>query len=691
MGAWAALAVGGALAVGSAATALSQPAPDEPSPQAPTAQTQTPTPAAQSRAQQLLAALTDPKASAEARAAAAAALLDQDRPQELAARLDDAAPEVAEAVARALLAREDPAPAPLLAMLGGRLADRASQSEAAATLQLLIAQPTKEAVGACVAALDRSEGWRRQTTLTALALMTGREDLGEDANRWRRWWETARWLPEAQWSQQLFRWRAQRLARLEDERAVLERRLTTALRELHARLGEEEKPARLEAMLRDPLTLVRLAGLDLVERDLLNARGASEAVAEAITALLRDQSEAVRLRASGLLLRLGDGVEEARVALAVEESPLVAANLLRALAQAPRSTDAAAGLRWLAVETQAPRAAAAELLARLVADASLQQPETRARLTALLRRRAEQGTLLGPEAALLAWVGEAADRTAMAQLVLAKQALAEQEAGTEWAPALAALAAWPDTAEQLLAGDGVPAATLVAAARTVGRLSAAARLLRAASEAAEGDRRSLLREAAALAWDEGASEAALSELREAGSAALEAFAAATLEVVEERLSGVSAVAAPQLLDPQCRLTAFVAGLADAGLGAPAKAAAALLVKMSASAPHQVDAQHAGAVDPPSCPPQRRRALAVAVLWAFGARDDALEAAQDPAVGVMAVEALQGRHWGRANAPALAATLLQRLRESLSPEQRRRLERALVEGDPERVADPPPSG
>lgn len=660
----------------SVAVTQQQAAPVQESPPEPASATLT-------RVQQLQAALTDPQASPDARRTAAAALLDEAEPDDVATMLRAASPDAAQAVAAALLERQDAAPGSLLAVLGSRLATRATRQEAAATLRLFIAQPRKEAVGACVAALDRAHGWRREATLQALAAMTGREDLGNDPARWRDWWETARWLPEVQWSQQLLRWRAGRLVRMQREQAALQQRLSSLLRELHARLDDDEKPARLEAMLRDPLALVRLAGLDLVERDLLNARGTPQGVADALTALLSDANETVRLRASALLLRLGEGVEEARVALAKEESPAVAANLLRALAQQPRSTDVAGAVRWLASEDAHSRAAAAELLVRLAGDAALQQPRTRTRVVSILRQRVEEGTLLSAEASLLATVGEAVDRERVV-----RYALRRAEGGdAAWTRTLIAMAAWPDAAEGLLASGSGPADALAAAARALGGVQGVVALLRVAAARRDAEqRRVLITQAASLALDEGAVERAFVQTVAADRPAARAFAEGVLNAAAEQLKrDVAEEDAARRGVRLCEVERFVEKLLEEGFEKPAQQGALLLTRLASPAasqgaeePQTADAEQRGET---ACDAAASLIVAIAALWAVDDEAKALEAIQSPQQGVQAVELLQQRPWGAQRASSLARRILQRFNDTLSPQDRAALERAASgEGD-----------
>ncbi|HBS29028.1 MAG TPA: hypothetical protein DEB06_06165, partial [Phycisphaerales bacterium] len=171
-----------------------------------------------------------------------------------------------------------------------------------------------------------------ESVIECLIAQTGMFDLGSDAARWLAWWEQAQFLPEAQWRGQIAEAQARRAARAAEAERRAARALTDLFRRLYAAREDEERSDLLVEMVRSDTVEVREAGLELVQRRLLNANPVSDAVGAAILERLGDAKPAVRAGAARILERIDrpDAVEPIYAALGVARAPYTAGALLRA-------------------------------------------------------------------------------------------------------------------------------------------------------------------------------------------------------------------------------------------------------------------------------------------------------------------------------------------------------------------------
>src|SRR5690606_21082898 len=109
----------------------------------------------------------------------------------------------------------------------------------------------------------------RAAAVSALARMTGRGDLGDDTAQWNAWFERARALPPAEWSDLLAEGVWRRSARLEADRRALTERLTDGYRRLYLALPAtpgDERSRLLAQMLRGPRAELRDLGRAIASR-----------------------------------------------------------------------------------------------------------------------------------------------------------------------------------------------------------------------------------------------------------------------------------------------------------------------------------------------------------------------------------------------------------------------------------------
>lgn len=123
------------------------------------------------------------------------------------------------------------------------------------------------------------------------------------------WWSTASTLEPLQWYQQQLVQSLRRLRGARDHQAELEARLAGMLREEYFRVPAAERPARLLSLLSDPLTAVRLLGLELMRSQVAEGVAPTAELAARLRELVADEVPTVRaaaIRSMTLLRDVGD-------------------------------------------------------------------------------------------------------------------------------------------------------------------------------------------------------------------------------------------------------------------------------------------------------------------------------------------------------------------------------------------------
>lgn len=597
-------------------------------------------------------ALTDRQPKAEGAdparwAEAAAALLDAGDEQAIrsAVLAEGASAEMVVALAQVVAQREGPAPDAVYDALAERLGAASSQAEARALVAALARSSSKRAVQACIEALQApSPILAAAEIFAALRTLTGRADLGDDVSAWATWWESARWLPEVEWRGRLARWRGERARRLEKERDDAYARLGALLREMHARLPEAERPERLAALLTDELPAVRRVGMDLAQRDLLNARAIPPGVVEAVAANLDQPDVGLRRAAAALLARLPniDAFERIGAALLREQDPETAGSLLRAAARAPTAALCKVAADWLDRRASASSAgSAADLLLAASRQGALREPAVRRQVADSLRRT-PVASLTPVEIELFLALGSAADRRNL--LAAALEPASADPLSPEAQRALwAGLAARPDTAQRIVLGNVSPApqAAVIQAAKSLGDAAAAQILLDKAS--AEQDAETAAR------WRAGAAQACLTlplpAVRSLSAGVDDAFRVALLRAA---LEADPAVGQTPLLDLFADLVGSAVGSGETEL---ARRGAEALGRMAA----------AGATLS-----SRAQAAALAALAAADRLKAAPALPADAATWLEALRLAQAGNWPGPARSRLAQVILARFSDALTP-------------------------
>jgi hypothetical protein len=199
----------------------------------------------------------------------------------------------------------------------------------------------------------------RLRAFSALARLSGRDDLTPDAAAWDAWLSSMDRLTPSEWRAELSLAIAARADRLGGVRADLAQRLGESIRKLHVSMTGEERSKLVAALLVDRLDELRQVGIDLIGRELSAGNRVDPAVGTAAISLLENANPAVRTSGAVLVNQLvPDGASTAvGVALARETDPSVAAALLAASVRWPAESNLGPALRWLASEGVAQPAA----------------------------------------------------------------------------------------------------------------------------------------------------------------------------------------------------------------------------------------------------------------------------------------------------------------------------------------------
>lgn len=258
----------------------------------------------------------------------------------------------------------------------------------------------------------------REAALAALTRLTGRFELGNDVERWHSWFSEVEWLTEAEWQRVLAEGLAGRADRVARDRERTVGRLVDVLRRTYLESGSIE--ARWEmaaAWLRDDQPAVRRLAIELIRREIANARVPTDEVAAAALELLSSPTAEFRLAGAELVYTLAprNTAEAVNDALIRETDAEVAAALLRAVQRWPTVGAKGAVLEWLRSETvarpQAVRAAAALIDEGVFAD----REQVASVLDAVRRIPAAELPVSGFD--LIARRGTAQDRSMMCGLL----------------------------------------------------------------------------------------------------------------------------------------------------------------------------------------------------------------------------------------------------------------------------------
>ncbi len=412
-----------------------------------------------------LALLADPGADAASRAAAAKRLLATTDPEFQRTIADLLVPTPETAVARSTLVLEirasSNAPNWLVAPLA-KLAAGSSASEQVPILDALGSIRSRESVRALLPfTASPSPAPVRDAAFAALMRLTGRTEFGKDPEAWRTWFADVEWRSEAEWLRILNEGLAQGLDRAARERDRWITRTVEAERKAYVEGTQPAaRAALLASFLRDDLAPLRRLGVDLLNRELANARAIDESVSLAALGLLRDPHPDLRQAGAELASILNPPGAAAALtsALLTENDPGVAAALLRSAAASPAASVRPVVMRWLSTPGPAQRPAmdaAAALIDRSLVDPDEVRPALLAALRAI-----DPAELPGSGLRMLSSLGTDEDRLAVATQLTAPTPARRMQAAE-------ALAIHPDYLPQLIAAAADDPALYQVACRAI--------------------------------------------------------------------------------------------------------------------------------------------------------------------------------------------------------------------------------
>lgn len=262
----------------------------------------------------------------------------------------------------------------------------------------------------------------RDAAFQALARLTGRDDLGANAEAWSRYADESASLSEAQWETRLTAALAARADALAARESAALARVTDSLRRLYLSTPSDQRSTLLATLLLDDLEQTRALGFELAARELSSTHRLDQPVAEACLKLLTHASARARQNAALLLYQLSPpGAGPAiSAALAHESDPEAAAALLAASERWPDPANLARVTDWLsradtATLTRVPAARAALALARA---GYLYDADARDHILSAIRGL-PPGSLPPAAGPLLILLGDDDDRAAAARLLTA--------------------------------------------------------------------------------------------------------------------------------------------------------------------------------------------------------------------------------------------------------------------------------
>lgn len=266
-------------------------------------------------------------------------------------------------------------------------------------IEVLSYQRDRTVVAALLTLTARTELPRVQASaFTALATLTGRDDLGRDRRAWEAWWERASKQSPAQWHRELVDSLTRRRAARRQTDEQLAQRLDAVERAYYRATATADRPGVLTAMLESPLRGSRLLALELTQNRLVEDADLDEPLRAALRARLSDSDADVRARAALVLRDASDesaaDFAAARLIDGSETDDAVRSAYLRLLARLPRK-EATSGVLVL-LDDPVLRADAAGALSA-TSRALLLAPRQAAEAQSRLRRLLTPQPTLGPD------------------------------------------------------------------------------------------------------------------------------------------------------------------------------------------------------------------------------------------------------------------------------------------------------
>ncbi len=275
----------------------------------------------------------------------------------------------------------------------------------------------------------------RQAAFDALAVLSGIDAYGADADAWQRWWDANRRLSREQFLARLVENFARYNTRTTSRDQQQQARLLEVQRQLYRAASTEERPRVLAQMLLDDMAATRQLAMDLMLQRLIDAEPTPASLREALLSRLDDPLPVLRQRAALLLREMRDeeaaNLIAARLADGSEPIPTVKQAYLLMLARLPRVEAVEPALTMLADPELEAEAAA--MLAS-ASDAGMLTPEQAGRAAATVRKQLQPEALPRPQiVTLLGRVGNDQDFRRIEGWLDARDATVKQAAAQAWA------------------------------------------------------------------------------------------------------------------------------------------------------------------------------------------------------------------------------------------------------------------
>ena len=155
----------------------------------------------------------------------------------------------------------------------------------------------------------------------ALAEMTGRYENGQEAGRWKKWWEDNSGKPEAQWRQELQAYQASRYMQMRLRYEQLTGELQSILTRAYENTPAAQQSSLLLAYLRSTDPEIRRNGAVIVHAEAMAARPISPEAREQLRSMVSDNSREVRLAVATAMLAANDPAAFEALLLQIEREP----------------------------------------------------------------------------------------------------------------------------------------------------------------------------------------------------------------------------------------------------------------------------------------------------------------------------------------------------------------------------------
>jgi len=268
--------------------------------------------------------------------------------------------------------------------------DRAVRLEVITILQGLL---DKRAVDALIKLLDDRDAAIRDAAAAALTALTNIRTFGNDPDRWKAWWDTNKSKPRTVWVADLAESLGRANAALEAQNTLLRERLVKSYQDIYTATPAARLDAVLMEYLKDALGDIRLLGLELANRRVLEGKKIPPAMAQQAQTMLADTDDRVR-RLSALMVANLKGDNAARTLLArlkVETSRSVTEGLLQALGQLRDPVAIPAVLEQVGSKDEDVAASAARALQKIAGKNPFPQAQQDAVARVLVARYRQNG------------------------------------------------------------------------------------------------------------------------------------------------------------------------------------------------------------------------------------------------------------------------------------------------------------